>query len=85
MDPWPGCHTLLEGNPLKVWSVLPFEETEGEGVSGEVTNVSEDGLIIRVGGGAVRIEEVQVSGGKRMSSADFLRGHAVRPGAVLGE
>jgi methionyl-tRNA formyltransferase len=34
--------------------------------------------------GAVAITEVQLEGKKRQSAHDFLVGHPVRPGAMLG-
>ena len=37
------------------------------------------------GEGALALHEVQLVGGKRMKSADFLRGHAIAKGTMLGE
>ena len=43
------------------------------------------GFVIACGADALRLDEVQLVGGKRMKSADFLRGHAVPRGTILGE
>ena len=43
------------------------------------------GLTVACGEGALALHEVQLVGGKRMKSADFLRGHAIDKGTMLGE
>ncbi len=83
VTPWPGATTTLGGEPIKVWqaSVGP---ADASGRSGEVVAVGEDGLTVACGRGAVRIEELQVAGRRRMAAASFLRGHPVAPGTILG-
>lgn len=83
VTPWPGATTTLGGEPIKVWqaSVGP---AEASGRPGEVVAVGEDGLTVACGRGAVRIEELQVAGRRRMAAASFLRGHPVAPGTILG-
>ena len=43
-----------------------------------------EGILVRCGGGSLLLTEVQMEGKKRMAAADFLRGHAVIPGEILG-
>ncbi len=83
VTPWPGATTTLGGEPIKVWqaSVGP---ADASGRPGEVVAVGEDGLTVACGRGAVRIEELQVAGRRRMAAASFLRGHPVAPGTILG-
>ena len=43
------------------------------------------GLFVTCGdGGVLQILEVQMVGKKRMPAGDYLRGHAMQPGTVLG-
>jgi methionyl-tRNA formyltransferase len=83
-DPWPGCETTLHGRLLKIWKVVRADGSEKQGEPGEVLVAEDDKLIVKVRDGALRIQELQPAGGKRMPSADFLRGHPISPGAVLG-
>ena len=56
------------------------------GEAGEVLESEpKKGLVVACGAGALALHEVQLVGGKRMQSADFLRGHAVSKGSILGE
>jgi methionyl-tRNA formyltransferase len=40
---------------------------------------------VAAGGGAVCLLEVQSEGGRRMTAAEFLRGHPLREGQRLGD
>jgi methionyl-tRNA formyltransferase len=85
-DPWPGAFTWTGGQELKVWRA----SARGAAASppGTVTGVPAgegEPLAVAAGGGTiVEVHQVQPAGGRRMSAAAFVRGHRVRPGAVLG-
>ncbi len=83
-NPWPGTSCLLpDGKPLKVHRATIIE---GEACPLAGTIVSADpkvGLIISCGTGLLKLEEVQAEGGKRLSAADFLRGHTLEVGTRL--
>lgn len=82
LNPWPVALTLIGGERLKVFSVTP---SAGSGQPGEVLQSDpKAGLTIACGEGAVRLDEIQLVGGKRMKSTDFLRGHQVTLGSLLG-
>lgn len=80
MNPWPVAHTLLEGQPLKVYAA---RLSEGSGAPGQVLE-SRGRLVVACGQGAVELLELQAQGKKRMAAADYLRGHPLAPGTVLG-
>ncbi|MFQ5892761.1 MAG: methionyl-tRNA formyltransferase, partial [Nitrospinota bacterium] len=83
VTPWPGATTTLEGQPIKIWrTVLGSAEVAGR--PGEVLAVGDDGVTVACGRGALRIEELQAAGGRRLDAASFLRGRPVAPGMVLG-
>jgi methionyl-tRNA formyltransferase len=45
----------------------------------------EGGILVGCGGGsALLLREVQLEGKRRVAAADFLKGHPLPPGAVLG-
>ena len=83
LSPWPVALTTLDGARLKVYAAQPVA---GAGRPGEVLESDpKKGFVIACGADALRLDEVQLVGGKRMKSADFLRGHAVPRGTILGE
>jgi len=79
LTPWPGTFTHLEGRLLKIWraSVVP----EPRGAPGEVLLADKSGVVVACGEQALRLEELQREGGRRMSAAEFLAGHALAVGA----
>jgi methionyl-tRNA formyltransferase len=76
--PSPGAATTLNGEPLKVWRA---EIAPGAGEPGRLLQIQSDAIVVACGRGALRLMEVQRSGGKRMSVGDFLRGRALAAGA----
>jgi methionyl-tRNA formyltransferase len=76
--PWPGTFGLLDQAPLKV---LEAEPAQGHGPPGTVLDAA---LRVACGQGALRLLRVQAPGRRAMDAADFLRGHALAPGTVLG-
>lgn len=82
MNPWPAAQTLLDGRRMKIYSAEP---AEGAGKPGEVLCADpKRGLLVACGAGALALGEVQAAGGKRMRVNDWLRGHTVETGTVLG-
>lgn len=77
--PWPAASTdVISGNTIKIYrSSLP-----GKTVStypGVIVSADKQGIDIACGDGQVlRILELQAPGGKRMTAADYLRGHPIQ-------
>ncbi len=90
VNPWPCAFTSLNGKGLKIWeshvTVAPMRDDDPTGSSGAgiVLAADEQGLQVATGNGVLCITELQLEGKKRMKAADFLRGHAVEVGTVLG-
>jgi methionyl-tRNA formyltransferase len=92
MQPWPGCHTFWqqEGkDPMRlILSRVAVADAllAGEAVAeapGHVCLASEQ-LTVATGDGHLEIVELQPAGKRRQTAAEFLRGHALRPGDTLG-
>jgi methionyl-tRNA formyltransferase len=81
MLPWPGAFTLLGGKLLKIYKAAI---SEGEGKEGEVITAPQGVLRVVTGKGALDILELQIEGGKRLPSKDFLSGRKIEPGTMLG-
>lgn len=84
MNPWPAAYTSLQGKGLKIWKSQVETGESGE-KPGTVLAADESGLLVQTGENALRITELQLEGKKRMKASDFLRGHSVKTGTVLGE
>ena len=81
-QPWPGAHTLLRGKKLIVQRM--HVSGAGGGEPG-VLIVQGEALLVGCGDGSlIGLDEVQLEGKRRMSAADFLRGHQVKSGERLG-
>lgn len=87
LHPWPGTYTAVDGKRLKVFPpVAPARDVALPPAAppGTVVAVEPDALVVACGDGAVRLREVQPENRKRMTVAEFLNGHAVTVGTVLG-
>jgi methionyl-tRNA formyltransferase len=84
--PWPGAFTSLAGNSarrlLKIFHVT-VEESRG-GQPGEILQADKAALMVACGQGALRIHELQLEGGRRMTAAELLAGHPLQPGTKIG-
>jgi methionyl-tRNA formyltransferase len=82
--PWPGAFAnwIESGRPrlLKMWRAQ-IERRQGR--PGEVLQADKTGLVIACGADALRIEQLQLEGGRKMTAAEFLAGHDLRPGASM--
>ncbi|MCP1641209.1 methionyl-tRNA formyltransferase [Pseudomonas citronellolis] len=83
-DPWPVCHTTLNGEPLKVWAA---RLGEGKGEPGIILGASRDGLLVGCGEGSLLLTRVQFPGGKPLAFADLFnsRREQFATGLVLGQ
>jgi methionyl-tRNA formyltransferase len=78
LAPAPGAFFELEWqHALKRVKVLRAAPASGSGIPGTVIG---DDLTVACGEGAIRLLEVQPAGKGAMSAAEFLHGHALKPG-----
>ncbi|HEY1663931.1 MAG TPA: methionyl-tRNA formyltransferase [Verrucomicrobiae bacterium] len=79
--PWPGVFATFrqDAKPLllKIWKA---EIIGRSGPAGEVLQADKTGIVIACGTEAMRISELQLEGGRRMSAQEFLAGHPLSPG-----
>jgi methionyl-tRNA formyltransferase len=82
-QPWPGAYTFLKGNMLKVLKAEPVASS-ASGKLGEIVELDQDGFFVQAGDGAVLIKRVHPAGGKPMDARQFLAGHKLAVGEMLG-
>ena len=96
-DPFPGCHFVHAGETVKLWHAAKVseqatkqaveqaaEQMNRQGSAGTVLPMGDGRLVVACGEGALELLELQRTGGRRIPARDFLRGHAVAVGSVLG-
>ncbi len=80
-NPFPGASTTLHGAPLKIWRASACADS---GEPGCILRADAEQILIACGRGALRLEELQRAGGKRISGAEFLHGSPLAVGGRLG-
>ena len=83
-NPWPVAWVDFDGQPLRIWDAEEVPGT-GEPEPGRIVTVSDDGLTVACGDGAVLLSRVQLPGKRPMTVAEVRRGHPelFQPGASL--
>jgi methionyl-tRNA formyltransferase len=83
--PWPGAATTWRGGALKIWSAGVGERgANAAAVPGTVIDVTAETLAVATGRGTLVIREVQPAGKRRMRVREFLAGHPIKIGDILG-
>ncbi len=83
---WPGAYTYYNGKVLKIHKarvssqVLEFASSN----PGEILEASKEGIVVFTGKGNIIIEELQIEGKRRMRVDEFITGHKICVGEVLG-
>ena len=92
LNPWPSAYTSLDSKMLKIWDadLADQEELKLLGLSdssdfepGKIVAVSKNNIYVACGSGVLRLNELQAEGKKRMSCADFLKGHKIEAGRLI--
>lgn len=85
-NPWPTCHSTLNGETLKVHAAQLSEEQD-TAAAGTIIAADKAGLTIACGSGALRLTRLQVPGGKALSFSDLYnsRREQFAVGQVLGQ
>jgi methionyl-tRNA formyltransferase len=85
--PWPGAFTYYKDKLLKISRAeigqLLSRKTGVQ--AGIVLNTDKNGLEIMAGSGSVLIKELQPESKKKMTAAEFISGHKIRAGDILGQ
>ena len=71
--PWPGLHTFLGGERVKILEAHPASGPAGPGAPGEIRFENGELLVLSGGGTALSIERLQRSGRKPVTGAEFAR------------
>lgn len=75
-NPWPVAATLYRGEIMRIWLAQSLDESAGA-EPGTILE-REKTLDVATGSGVLRVIEVQLPGGRRMSAQAFLNAHPVK-------
>lgn len=81
LNAWPVAQTLFKGEVLRIWRCALTHQAS-QAAPGTLS-CQEHALDVATGCGVLRLLDVQLPGGKRISGQDFLNAHTVH-GVVLG-
>lgn len=74
LHPWPVAYTTLDGQVVKIWKADTISVQTSE-KPGTVVKIESDYFVVQTGKSeAIRINELQPAGKKKMSAEDYLRG-----------
>lgn len=78
MQPWPAATAEFDGTVYKIFSAA-YTDKHTDKTPGSVVSTGNNGIEVACGDGSIiMIKELQAPGKKRMSAADFLRGHSIK-------
>jgi len=84
---WPGAFSYYNGKLLKIYKAkASFCVPEFlSSVAGKIISVSKEGIVVATGKDNLIIEELQIEGKRRMKVGEFIAGHKILPGEILGQ
>lgn len=85
MIDFPTAYTYFNGKLLKVIETKVLPENSSNGVSGEVLNVSKNGIEVKTKDAIILITKVKPESKGIMSAFDFANGAKIKPSMRLGE
>ena len=85
-NPFPAASTHIGDEVVKLWSCkIDSCQRVPDARQGQILSINDAGIVVACGEGALCITELQRPGGKRLAAADFLRGHSLQVGQILGD
>ncbi|MFA4889392.1 MAG: methionyl-tRNA formyltransferase [Candidatus Omnitrophota bacterium] len=80
---WPGAFTYYKGKMLKILKA-EASNIPGSYRPGEIVKLGAEGIIVATGSGCLMIKELQFEAGKRLAVKEFISGHKISAGDILG-
>ncbi|HWI55223.1 MAG TPA: methionyl-tRNA formyltransferase [Desulfobacteria bacterium] len=93
LNPWPGAYTIMGDKVLKIWLARPCEASEIAGLTPAISDIAAGevagrvpgtGFAVAARGGCVVVTDVQLQGSKKLKAEEFMRGHNINKGILLG-
>ncbi len=83
---FPDTFTYYDHKLLKIYQAVVLEPIFRQFATqpGEIIKVSKAGIIVAAKEGYLLVSELQLEGKRRMKAEEFIAGHKIAPGAILG-
>ncbi len=81
MNPMPLAYTYYKDEAVKLTRAKSYNASLG--APGEILSVSDEGIVIKTGDGAVLVNEVRFPGKRTMTVSEYLRGNEIIKGEIL--
>ncbi len=83
--PWPSAFTQFNKKMLKILESEVCDCPDARGCPGKIIEIRQgSGIIVMTGNGCVVLKSLQLEGSRPMEFMDFVNGHPMQPGDVLG-
>ncbi len=83
LNSWPGAYTIYKGERMKLWEADALAEKVNE-PDGTIIEVLKEGIKVAAGGSTLLLKKIQMQGKRSMQVSEFLAGHKIEAGEVLG-
>lgn len=84
-NPWPVAFSFYKNAKFKIWKTIYEDSYKPDSKAGTILEAGKDGILVACGEGCLRILEIQFESAKRMSVREYLCGHKIDKGEVLGQ
>lgn len=81
---WPGSYTFFNKMLVKILEIK-IVDASFCGNPGEVVESGKKGILVATGKGLISLVKLQPEAKKVMSAQDFINGHKILPGSILGK
>jgi len=80
LKPWPGAFSYYKNKSVKFFSVEVMHDHNKEMFPGTVSEIKKDSFQIQCGMDAIKVNELQIEGKRRIKAKDFLSGYSLKEG-----
>lgn len=74
LNSWPGAYAIFDTKRMKVWSSRMSDYADPFKIDGQILNIYEDGIGVKVSNGEIVLTEIQPEGKKKMKASEYLNG-----------
>lgn len=84
-NPFPGAMAEFNGTPIKIWQAQAASPSPLNEPGQVIAADPQSGVLVVCGEGVLRMTQLQKPGGKRLPTAEFLKGFAMEGGRFTGK